>query len=1136
MVRKRPIRAISLIGATVAATVLTIGGPAQGASAASGDWLPATPANWAQVVDEQSTTPFQVTHGVSEYSETYDTVGGAQHTQMMDVNLADPNVRLGVVEAGDSITDPADETVSSMAARTGAVAGVNGDYFEINATGRPLGGVISNGVVLKSPRPDYNAQLGVRPDGSMVLGQENFTGTITDGPASDPLTSVNVVNDLATGGITEVTTALGAATGLPASTLVVGHPGAAGQLVVDSVRTGVTALPALPAGQEDLLGGGVGGQWLAATVHAGDPLTIATRISPDNNLTQLISGATMLVKGGQVDTDPTGNPPGGVNPETAVGLTQDGRHAIIVTLDGHQSEPVAAGVTPAQVAGYLVAHGAYTGVLFDGGGSTEMVGREPGAAGTSVLNTPSDGTERPVSNGIFIYSNEQHAGPATAVSIGNGRSVTTVDKTAVPLPVRATDALDNPAVTAPSVRVVPGSLGSWANGTLTVHGPGVGEIVATDGRAVSVQPLRVVDRLASAGLSPARPDLNNGGSQNFTLTGATTGDAAVPIPAAAASWSVSPSSLGSVDSNGLFTAAATGAGLATVTARVAGATATASVAVGSVSTTVDDLSDVSNWNLRNTTGDPATVTLAPGVVPPGSTASGSLQLAYTMPAGTGVKQLVLSAERSLPITATADGRDPTGIGLWVKGNGTGIELAESYLSVDGTSTTLYPTTVTWQGWQLVVAQLPAGLNFPLSVSFLDFLAISPSQTTGGTLDVAGLQELYSPRPVVTPPYTAIPANPSWLRFQENAADFSRTGQTLLAGGNAGLSAADPGSTGAAVLGAVAGRIGSLPTQAKPETVQLLGNLSADGTPADLALARSQLTGLGVVAGHDAVGGGETSKGALPETGNFAQAFGDTHYAYSAGAAEVIVTDSSHGGLLASDPDQSPAQAQYPWLVGQLTQDTAPTVVVATNLPAYDPHNTATDQFSDRWEAQMYVRLIQRYQQTHPDRHVLMLAGDATGFAEQLLDPTGQQVSAAQGGIPQFTVADLGVAAATPADQGGFANVGLFRVDPAGAVQFTVEPVLSRITVAVPQPRLAAGGAETLTATGTEAVGDNLPAAIMPIADPASHVWSVSDPGIATVDATSGVLTAHRPGSVTVSVSSGGVTASGTVTVLPAGSV
>ena len=1123
------VAAATVLASAVTATAAPVQSTMDATGAVSGnDWLPATPSAWDTVVDRTSSPGFTVTKGVTEHSDTIDAVSGQQHTQVMNVDLTDGNLRLGTVEAGDVLTDPKDETISSMAARTGAVAGINGDYFEINATGRPLGGMISNGVVLKSPRPNYNAQLGVKPDGSMVIGPENFTGSITDGSASHALTSVNVVNDVPNG-ITELTPALGATGNLTGpATLVLGHRDGA-DLVVDSVQT-VTSVPALTAQAEGLLGAGAPGAWLAGTVHPGDTLGLSSRIGPDNDLTQLLSGATELVRNGQPYTDPTGTPPSGVNPETAVGISKDGKHAILVTLDGRLGESTAVGVSPAQVAGYLLDQGAYTALLFDGGGSTEMIARRPGAAATSVMNTPSDGHERPVANGLFLYTRESAAGPATNVVVDGGAPVTTVPGGTIPLPVYATDADANPAAGTTSVQVLPSNLASWSNGQLTVHQAGAGVIVARDGHAVSAQPLRVVTRLASLSVSPNQPNLNNGATQQFSLTGATAlGQQAVVIANGAANWSVSPASLGTVDGNGLFTAAASGSGLATVTATVGGRTSTASVAVGSDSEVVADLSDVDNWSMRNTTGAPATITLAPGDLPPGITAPGSLKLSYTMPAGSGVKQLVMWDNNDIDIGPNSAGQNPTGIGIWVRGDKSGLTLHEQYVQVNGAALPLAETPVTWQGWQLYTAAIPAGTQFPITMDYIDFLAINPSTTITSTLNISGLSALYSPRPVVTPPYVAIPNSPSWLSYDEDETQFSQSGSTILTGDDAHLLASDPGSTSSNVLGVVGNRLSTLPAQARPTVAQFMGDMSDDGLAPDLAFAQSRMASLGIPY-HDAVGNHEISQGAVPENGDFTADFGPTHYAYQAGAAQVIVTDNAHGGLLSSDKYQVPAESQYPWLVNQLSGATAPAVVIATHMPAYDPHAVADSQFTDRWEARMYLRLIQRYQQTHPGKHVIMLYGHARGFADQILDPSGDQTDTAHGGIPQLTIADLGMPAYAPSDQGGFYNFGLLHVTPNGSIQFTVEPALASIAVTAPQPTLSVGETETPAALGTQTSGDNLPVVTVPIADPASHVWSSSDPRVASVDARTGAITARHSGSATISVHSGGVTGSVTVTV------
>ncbi|MFI9383078.1 phosphodiester glycosidase family protein [Kutzneria sp. NPDC052558] len=1101
-----------------------------------GSWLPATPSAWNLVVDKTTTPTMTITQGVTERSETLDAVSGRQPTQVMDVDLTDPNVRLGVVEAGDTLTYPADETIGSMAARTHAVAGVNGDYFEINASGRPLGGVITEGRVLKSPRPNYNAQLGVRADGSMVIGPQTYAGTVADGTASSPLASVNVVNDEAAGQITRITPALGATALAAPATLVTGHLDGT-TLVVDAVSTGVTSLP---AGIEGLAGGGTGGAWLASTAHVGDRMAITERISPDNDLKQLLSGATQLVKDGAVYTDPTGTPPSGVNPETAVGLSKDGRHAFLVTLDGRTGETTALGVTPAQVAGYLVQLGAYSALLLDGGGSTEMIGRKPGGTKASVLNTPSDGKERAVANGLFVYSTASAPGSATSVVVNGGKPVTTVRGGSIDVPVYAIDQRANPAAGSTSVQVLPPGLADWSGGKLTVHHPGLGVIIARNGRAVSTQPLRAVSRLGSLSVSPAQVDLTNGVSRQFSLSGKTsTGEAGsvlgadrqpsqVDIPTSAAHWSVNPPELGTISADGLFTAAATGVGLATLTATVGNATAAASVAVGSRSKVVADLSDVANWRLRNTTGMPATMSLGAGPLPPGIDAPGSLQLTYTVPAGPGVKQLVFWDNNDITIGADG-GANPTAIGLWVNGDRNGLILHEQYVQINGQATALAETTVTWQGWRFYTAQVPPATQFPLSLNYLDFLAVNPSTTVSGTLQVSGLTALYSPRPVANPPYVAIPHNPSWLQYTEDSARFSRSGNTLLAGDDAHLLANDPGSASRTVIRSIADRLPTLPDQARPTVAQFLGDMSDDGLPVDLAYAKDTMGSLGLPF-RDAVGNHEISQGALPENGNFTAAFGDTHYAYQFGAAQVIVTDSAHGGLLSSDKYGVPAEAQYPWLVAQLSATTSRAVAVVTHMPAYDPHPVANSQFGDRWEAKMYVRLIQRYQQTHPDRHVIMVYGHSRGFAEQTLDPGGMPTDPAHGGIPQLTIADLGMPPYAPPEQGGFYNFALLHVTGDGGFQFSVEPVLASIGVTAPQPTLPVGGAEQLTASGTAVGGDNQPPLVMPIADPASHVWSSSNSRVATVDARTGMLTAHRPGTVVVSVTSGGITGSVTVTV------
>jgi exopolysaccharide biosynthesis protein len=87
---------------------------------------------------------------------------------------------------------------------------------------------------------------------------------------------------------------------------------------------------------------------------------------------------------------------------TAAGVSADGHHLYLVGLEG-QAES-GAGLTVSEVAALLAQVGAADAVNLDGGGSTTLAVREPGQRTVTVQNHPSGGAERPVANGIGVFS------------------------------------------------------------------------------------------------------------------------------------------------------------------------------------------------------------------------------------------------------------------------------------------------------------------------------------------------------------------------------------------------------------------------------------------------------------------------------------------------------------------------------------------------------------------------------------------------------------------------------------------------------------------------------------------------------------------------------------------------------------
>ena len=344
--------------------------------------------------------------GVVLTTEILRTPAGPVLVHILDVDLTKPGVHLGIVQAHNSLISSG-ETISNMANRTGALAGINGDYFEVGATGRPIGMEVINGQMMQSP--SMYAVFGITSYDQFTISHETFYATITAGAASFKLSSINHLVELHEGKLGLITPALGAPIAVRGDTVVLlkRNVDSPRELTVLSIQRAGTILPAL-ANRYALVGRGAAGAWLRTHLHKGVQVSVNERISPDNNLFQALGGGLVLIKNGARYLDhstPILRSAYSRNPFTAVGISRDGKHALFVVFDGRYSSQFRSrGVTSSQATYFLLAHGAYQAIMFDGGGASEMVARFSGYRGVSVVNYPSDGGERPVANGLFVYA------------------------------------------------------------------------------------------------------------------------------------------------------------------------------------------------------------------------------------------------------------------------------------------------------------------------------------------------------------------------------------------------------------------------------------------------------------------------------------------------------------------------------------------------------------------------------------------------------------------------------------------------------------------------------------------------------------------------------------------------------------
>ena len=89
-------------------------------------------------------------------------------------------------------------------------------------------------------------------------------------------------------------------------------------------------------------------------------------------------------------------------PVSGAAIDGDGE-LLLMTVDGRVPN-VSMGLSRPEFGALMRAFGAQQGMAFDSGGSATLVARVLGDDYPSVQNTPSDGRERPVADGLFVYS------------------------------------------------------------------------------------------------------------------------------------------------------------------------------------------------------------------------------------------------------------------------------------------------------------------------------------------------------------------------------------------------------------------------------------------------------------------------------------------------------------------------------------------------------------------------------------------------------------------------------------------------------------------------------------------------------------------------------------------------------------
>jgi len=329
----------------------------------------------------------------AQYAMTTD--HGPLAISVLAIDPAEPTLRIDTAIAEDHVISGGERT-SAMGLRTGAVAGVNGDYFDIGRTYQPQGMLVRSGEIVRGPVD--RAALVIDKSKHVRFDEFHISGAVRAGGQTFPITQLN---DWPAGEITVITSAFGKE--LPPHdgvTFAALEPaGSAGRYRVTSVGPVTSPLPVS-------FGIAIGPK-VHVALHSGELVDVDYHLEPVvDGAVAAIGGGPILVRDGAWYDDPHAPAPDERDyrwPVIALARQADDR-LLLVAADGRHPER-SVGMTRPEFGDLLIRLGAIDAMALDSGGSVTLVSRVPGEATVSVRNVPSDhSAERWVSDALFIYS------------------------------------------------------------------------------------------------------------------------------------------------------------------------------------------------------------------------------------------------------------------------------------------------------------------------------------------------------------------------------------------------------------------------------------------------------------------------------------------------------------------------------------------------------------------------------------------------------------------------------------------------------------------------------------------------------------------------------------------------------------
>ncbi|MCL2407035.1 MAG: phosphodiester glycosidase family protein [Defluviitaleaceae bacterium] len=657
---------------------------------------------------------------------------------ILRVPAREPNI---TIAAAASEEPGLKETASTLLSATGAVAGINGDFFGLAGTHSATLGlqVDTRGVVSVS----HNGNAGPQRFSSFMLAADgNFfmdfvnahVAVYSNGVSRLPIGSYNKVSNLdwpsvITFDFMADTSAIDARIENAVKIVVRGgvityisRPGE----TVDVPRDGFIVLLSLQHATQYMRYFAVGQPAFYRLSANVDIFNLQTAISGAGRL--LISGE--VVTAGQYIIH-------GVHPRSAVGMSADGGEIILMVVDGRGDS---IGVSHTHMAQLMREAGAFNAMHLDGGGSSTLHITHPGDNGLTLANNPAGGFERRIINALGVYITAEAGNLHTLVidvqetvarNVWNGFTIYGLDSY-----LRRIEIPQN------QVAISISGNAEIRGNSFIIRGHGSHTITASFG-GISTEQV-----LFSTNIYEIRPNYGNirtyqGSRTGLSFIGVGENGSLFSIDPDALSISVHPPYLGSV-ANGVFTAGELGMGWL----RISPAHGNPVAAYIPLSVTIgvrhiNDLAGNVGISVSTTPGNvwaAALYTDFAGIMAPVAT------LMYGFPQANHTQAAYANFESLFSYNAIGFRLSVYGdmSGKWLRGQ---VRDAEGVVHL-----VTFARVIDWEGWRDTEAWLPEGVAYPVRLESIYVVSTSTDRDFYGQIWFRNLRGLYDESDRFVAPY------------------------------------------------------------------------------------------------------------------------------------------------------------------------------------------------------------------------------------------------------------------------------------------------------------------------------------------------------------------------------------------------